>query len=373
MAAKDGFYNADGSENSNDFPQNNNQKNYNNPYGSQYQQPNETLRQEELTQIKAKQYELQQQMRFVEPNSQQCVIIQNELNRLNARQFELEQQFNPFSQNSQAFNNSKMEFSQGASQFQPRPDNNGSFASAGQSEVQNNTPSNYDPANDVRADLEYNKHYKFKICLIGDGGTGKTTYMTRVFNGNFVPKYEATVGAVVREVKYSIPDYNSTVTFEIWDTAGQERNYGLKEGYYFQAHAGFFFFDVSSRYSLSNIPNHIKSFKAGAGFANPVIYIIGSKADLTFSKSVFSAAAKFKKLCSEIIYISAKSNHQFSLPLDLLIKQLFKNQKDLVLFPIIDSEQLNEEDYMKNTDNNQSSYMSDIMANFVPNADDTKQ
>ena len=58
----------------------------------------------------------------------------------------------------------------------------------------------------------------FKLILVGDGATGKTTYVQRHVSGEFRRQYIATIGVEVRE----LPFYTSQgeVHFEVYDTAG---------------------------------------------------------------------------------------------------------------------------------------------------------
>lgn len=100
--------------------------------------------------------------------------------------------------------------------------------------------------------------------LVGDGGTGKTTFVKRHLTGEFEKKYVgrsirgwwgfclsrtffhpprlsfpsphpsshsiATLGVDVHPLPFSTN--HGDVIFDVWDTAGQEKFGGLRDGYY---------------------------------------------------------------------------------------------------------------------------------------------
>merc|ERR1711862_62173 len=85
---------------------------------------------------------------------------------------------------------------------------------------------------------------KFKLLLVGDGGTGKTTFVKRHKTGEFQKKYIATLGVEVHPLVF----YTNfgQIMFNCWDTAGQEKFGGLRDGYYINGHAAIIMFDVTS-------------------------------------------------------------------------------------------------------------------------------
>ena len=94
----------------------------------------------------------------------------------------------------------------------------------------------------------------FKLVLVGDGGTGKTTFIKRHLTGEFEKKYVATLGVEVHPLVFHTN--RGAIRFNVSDTAGQEKIGGLRDGYYFQGQCAIIMFDVTScvTYSTRTCP-----------------------------------------------------------------------------------------------------------------------
>ncbi|KAL7241984.1 hypothetical protein ACSBR1_014542 [Camellia fascicularis] len=67
----------------------------------------------------------------------------------------------------------------------------------------------------------------FKLVIVGDVRTGKTTIVKRHLTGEFEKKYEPTIGVEVHPLDFFI-NYGK-IRFYCWD-AGQEKFGGLRDG-----------------------------------------------------------------------------------------------------------------------------------------------
>lgn len=56
----------------------------------------------------------------------------------------------------------------------------------------------------------------FKCVLVGDGGTGKTTFVKRHMTGEFEKRYVATLGVEVHPLVFHTN--RGPIRFNVWDT-----------------------------------------------------------------------------------------------------------------------------------------------------------
>lgn len=131
--------------------------------------------------------------------------------------------------------------------------------------------------------------------LVGDGGTGKTTFVKRHLTGEFEKKYvgEYTLRSLVGLVDI-LPSCTATlgvevhplvfytnrgaIRFNVWDTAGQEKFGGLRDGYYIQGQCAIIMFDVTARVTYKNVPNWHRDLVRVCD--NIPIVLCGNKVDI---------------------------------------------------------------------------------------------
>ncbi|KCZ79906.1 hypothetical protein H312_02708 [Anncaliia algerae PRA339] len=163
----------------------------------------------------------------------------------------------------------------------------------------------------------------YKIVLVGDGGTGKTTFIKKILDGIFITEYNATCGADVSLVNFST-NYGIDLTFEVWDTAGQELKSKLSDAYYIGAHAAMIFYDVTSSITYTNFP-HWQRRIVDVCFGETQIPIIlcGNKVDCSNRKVKEKMIARTLK-SGNLMYteISAKTNYNFEMPFLALARKL---------------------------------------------------
>ena len=134
---------------------------------------------------------------------------------------------------------------------------------------------------------------KSKIVLIGDYGSGKTSFIHRLVFNSFDREHIPTIGAAINEVCL---DKNNYI---FWDTAGQERYHALVRLYYRHCHCVLIFYNMNDQASRSNIVNWIDTLNSVADEAVPVV-IIGSKSDIAGAQELDLNDAPIAEAISKI-------------------------------------------------------------------------
>jgi GTP-binding nuclear protein Ran len=161
----------------------------------------------------------------------------------------------------------------------------------------------------------------FKLVLVGDGGTGKTTFVKRHLTGEFEKKYMATLGVEVHPLGFTT-NYGQ-IQFDVWDTAGQEKFGGLRDGYYINGQCGIIMFDVTSRITYKNVPNWHRDLVRVC--ENIPIVLCGNKVDVKERKVKAKTITFHRKKNLAYYEISAKSNYNFEKPFLWLARKLVGN------------------------------------------------
>ncbi|KAI8834375.1 P-loop containing nucleoside triphosphate hydrolase protein [Chytriomyces cf. hyalinus JEL632] len=93
----------------------------------------------------------------------------------------------------------------------------------------------------------------FKLLMIGDSGTGKSSLVLRFTDDAWLQGDEvaATIGVDFKVKSIDIDDKKYKLT--IWDTAGQERIRTLTTSYYRSAQGVIIVYDVTQRESFENL------------------------------------------------------------------------------------------------------------------------
>ncbi len=120
----------------------------------------------------------------------------------------------------------------------------------------------------------------YKVCLVGDGGVGKTAIVERFLGKGFASTYNLTIGTNI--CTHTVDVDGSKVKFQIWDLAGQQRFEFVRSTFYRGSHAIVMVFDVTNPVSLANLSEWKIEVLQNLGDAHhdiPIV-LLGNKSDL---------------------------------------------------------------------------------------------
>ncbi|UCF07183.1 MAG: GTP-binding protein [Thermoplasmata archaeon] len=123
---------------------------------------------------------------------------------------------------------------------------------------------------------------KFKICLVGDGGVGKTSLIKRYVFDQFSDDYIVTLGTkiTVKDLKISNPiNGYQDVRLLIWDIIGQQGFHQLLKNAYFEGSQGILATcDVTRKATLQGLESWVETAESVAGELPMVV--LGNKYDI---------------------------------------------------------------------------------------------
>ncbi|KVH99798.1 hypothetical protein Ccrd_021976 [Cynara cardunculus var. scolymus] len=178
----------------------------------------------------------------------------------------------------------------------------------------------------------------FKLVIVGDGGTGKTTFVKRHLTGEFEKKYEPTIGVEVHPLDFFTNC--GKIRFYCWDTAGQEKFGGLRDGYYIHGQCAIIMLTYKNvptwhrdlcRYNFTLILLllyvNIISFNLDVFYDHSVcenipIVLCGNKVDVKNRQVKAKQVTFHRKKNLQYYEISAKSNYNFEKPFLYLARKL---------------------------------------------------
>uniref|UniRef100_A0A0B6ZQN0 small monomeric GTPase n=1 Tax=Arion vulgaris TaxID=1028688 RepID=A0A0B6ZQN0_9EUPU len=120
-----------------------------------------------------------------------------------------------------------------------------------------------------------------KVVLIGDGGVGKSSLMTRFVSNKFDSQSFHTIG--VEFLNKDVTVGGDRYTMQIWDTAGQERFKSLRTPFYRGADICLLTFAVNDLRSFENLTMWKREFLYFADIKECSMFpfvILGNKVDM---------------------------------------------------------------------------------------------
>lgn len=180
-----------------------------------------------------------------------------------------------------------------------------------------------------------NHEHLFKVLVVGETSTGKTSFIKRYVHNFFSRAYKATIGVdfALKTIQY---DENTSVRLQLWDIAGQERFGSMTRTYYKDASGAFLAFDVNRPKTFESVLRWKKDLDDKVSLSdgsNIPCLLLANKCDLVQNRTeeeerVLKEFAKEKGFIG-CLYTSPKDNVNIEEAARLLVGEILRRQQSL--------------------------------------------
>lgn len=132
---------------------------------------------------------------------------------------------------------------------------------------------------------------KFKLCVVGESGVGKTSLIRRYSTGQFDVGTKSTIGVDFMTKRVTIDAMECN--FMIWDFAGEDKFRKMLPSYVSGASGALVMFDLTNPASFTKLPEWIEILRANQD--DLVLFLVGNKKDLVEPVPTGLAAPAFRE------------------------------------------------------------------------------
>lgn len=184
--------------------------------------------------------------------------------------------------------------------------------------------------------VQHGSEHLFKVVVIGESSTGKTSFIKRSVYNLFISDYRATIGIdfALKVVNY---DDSTLIRLQLWDIAGQERFGSMTRAYYKDAVGAFLVYDVNREKTLHSLLKWKSDLDSKVSLSDgstiPCL-LLANKCDL-----IEEATEDYDEMLREFVrkndfigylYTSPKENINIEEAVQMLIMDIMKRRQNLV-------------------------------------------
>jgi small GTP-binding protein len=173
-----------------------------------------------------------------------------------------------------------------------------------------------------------------KLCLLGEGGVGKTTFAERVAFGEFKSETQITVGVDFQLipicVKLDDKETQQKVNVAVWDLGGENRFRVILPAYIKGADGGLLLYDVTRYKTAIQLKDWVKIWRENTAEGVP-LYLIGSKIDQISDINLNMLDLNRNDLRKELnidphFYVSSKTGQMVNKVINLIVKDMVEKK-----------------------------------------------
>jgi small GTP-binding protein len=177
---------------------------------------------------------------------------------------------------------------------------------------------------------------ELKIIVVGNSGTGKTSFVNKWIKGTFDENYKATI---VSEFSYKIFDYkDKSYKIQLWDLAGMDQNICITKIFSKDSHGCIVLSDINDKTTLDKSINWKNTVDETARFldgTNIPSILIRNKIDLLENEDNNDDEEEMKEFCEKNKFLrcfktSAKTGTNIDEAMNFLISTIIDKMEALV-------------------------------------------
>ena len=177
---------------------------------------------------------------------------------------------------------------------------------------------------------------ELKIIVVGNSGTGKTSFVNKWIKGTFDENYKATI---VSEFSYKIFDYkDKSYKIQLWDLAGMDQNICITKIFSKDSHGCIVVSDINDKSTLDisikwkNTVDETARFLDGTNIPS---ILIRNKIDLLENEDNNDDEEQMKEFCEKNKFLrcfktSAKTGTNIDEAMNFLISTIIDKMEKLV-------------------------------------------
>ena len=123
----------------------------------------------------------------------------------------------------------------------------------------------------------------FKIILVGESSTGKTSIINKAINDYIPDSHQVTIGIEYFMMLFEILE--NKVRLNIWDTCGQEVYRSIINSFYNNTSLAVIVFAINDLSSFENVEYWISEIKKNS-YPGIRLFLVGNKSDLEIERTV---------------------------------------------------------------------------------------
>jgi small GTP-binding protein len=180
-----------------------------------------------------------------------------------------------------------------------------------------------------------NTKNELKIIVVGNSGTGKTSFVNKWIKDTFDENYKATI---VSEFSYKIYDYkNKSYKIQLWDLAGMDQNICITKIFSKDSHGCIVLSDITDQKTLDECVKWKNTVDETAKFldgTNLPSILIRNKVDLLENDDNNDDEEKIKEFCESHSFLrcfktSAKTGTNIDEAMNFLIEHIIDKMEKL--------------------------------------------